>query len=524
MKLRLTETKVLDKKGETALEIIKVYNRNNPDSADKYIGLAKEWLKESPTTKLRARLLLYEANYLQNRGEFKESVDRNHQAIELYESINDIQGLASGYNTLGITYKKQGGDNKDVVAFSNKALMYEKRSLEYYEQANDFDGLLRVYSNIGIIYRDLLEYDLAEASYLKGIAQAESAGYTSYSLAILKANLSQIYLDHYHNYDRAIELLNEALVLYKKNGVLDSQEHAYRNLAYNYTKKKEHQKAIFYANKAVEIAEEVKDDFRKVNAYSSLYNAQKAAGLFEASLLNYEYVNNLKDSLLSIEKTTIIAEMDSRFESVKKEAKIEVLNKAHELDRWKIWGLLAALLALGLFIYGLVQKKKWDALLKEKEISVANENLRVSELELESKKKELTAKVVQLALKNEFLGSLSTEIDTLKNNVDSSVAKASSKITRMIKRDIDGDKQWDKFSEEFSSIHQGFIQSLSEKHGPFSKTEIRLISLLKMNLSSKEIASILGISSDGVKKGRYRLRKKIHIEESQLQNYLLNYN
>jgi DNA-binding CsgD family transcriptional regulator len=51
---------------------------------------------------------------------------------------------------------------------------------------------------------------------------------------------------------------------------------------------------------------------------------------------------------------------------------------------------------------------------------------------------------------------------------------------------------------------------------------MRLIALLKMNLSSKEIADILGISADGIKKARYRLRKKMNLEDSQLQSYLLN--
>jgi len=49
-----------------------------------------------------------------------------------------------------------------------------------------------------------------------------------------------------------------------------------------------------------------------------------------------------------------------------------------------------------------------------------------------------------------------------------------------------------------------------------SNNDLRLMSLLKMNLSSKEIANILNISVEGVKKARYRLRKKLNLntEES----------
>lgn len=49
-----------------------------------------------------------------------------------------------------------------------------------------------------------------------------------------------------------------------------------------------------------------------------------------------------------------------------------------------------------------------------------------------------------------------------------------------------------------------------------SNNDLRLMSLLKLNLSSKEIANILNISVEGVKKARYRLRKKLNLntEES----------
>jgi DNA-directed RNA polymerase specialized sigma24 family protein len=44
-----------------------------------------------------------------------------------------------------------------------------------------------------------------------------------------------------------------------------------------------------------------------------------------------------------------------------------------------------------------------------------------------------------------------------------------------------------------------------------------------MNLNSKEVASILGISDGGIRKARYRLRKKMQLEESELQRFLLGF-
>ena len=62
--------------------------------------------------------------------------------------------------------------------------------------------------------------------------------------------------------------------------------------------------------------------------------------------------------------------------------------------------------------------------------------------------------------------------------------------------------------------------SLSMVH--LHRDKMRLVSLLKKNLSSKQIASILRVSDEGIKKARYRLRKKMVLESGQdLQGLIL---
>lgn len=516
-------TQSIEKQAELVLEIIKINKTAYPDSNIKYLEIADQLTQKVSNKRLRARYLLSRANQLQNLGDFQGSINFNHQAIDLYQSLKDIKGLANAYNTLGLTYKKNSGDQNEVREFSYKALEYENLALKYYLQLDDPEGLFRVYSNIGIIQRDLKEFKKAEQSYLEGIQLSKKMKYQGYSLGILKANLSQIYLDHYKEHDKAISLLNEAIAIYQKNGIRTSMEHAYRNISYNLTAKGEYEKAIEYANMAIVIAKEVKDPHRQIMAYSSLYHAQKKAGKYEESLLNFEIAKNLEDSLLSFDKSSMIAEMNARFETVKKDAEIQVLHKNEQLSTWKIWTLIAGVLALLGLVISLFLKQKKDSLLFEKEQVLEKLKREKAEQELDGKKKELTAKVLQLAHKNEFLSNLELEVTKLKSGIDSNLNIASNRISRMIKRDIDSDKQWEQFSQEFGSIHKDFLSRLSEKFGTFTKTEVRLISLLKMNLNSKEIADIMGISSDGVKKARYRLRKKLQLEDAELQGYLLSF-
>lgn len=107
-------------------------------------------------------------------------------------------------------------------------------------------------------------------------------------------------------------------------------------------------------------------------------------------------------------------------------------------------------------------------------------------------------------------------------NVDDTVKKTSNKITTLIKRDTQDNELWEQFSSEFSSLNQGFFERIIDKHGSFSKSEIRLISLLKMTISSKDIADTLNITNEGIKKAHYRLRKNLN-SESDIQGYLLSF-
>jgi tetratricopeptide (TPR) repeat protein len=513
---------------ETGFLLIKHYNRTQPDSCAIYIDLIKDLVQKSTNKKHQAKYLLVQANHFQNTGRFQESVKSNEAAILVYEEIKDIQGLASAYNSLGLSYKKNSGDDTDVKAFSNKALEYEKKALQYYLECEDFDGLLRVYSNIGIIFRDLKQFKEALAEYEKGIALAKKMKYDGYSLGILKANLSQIYLDYYKDHNKAIALLNEALDNYRKNGIRTSMEHAYRNISYNYTALGDYKKGIENALIATQIANEVKDPHRQIMAYSALHHAQKKAGLYKESLDNLEHLNDIEHDLLSKEKTAIISEMAIRFETVKKDAKISALNADAEFDQLQkiaiSIGAILLLMVATVVIFGILQKRKRELYIAEQERIIETGKLKNSELKLEHKQKELTAKILQLARKNEFLNSLETEVESLKENVDDSVKKASNKISRLIKRDVKDDQQWEDFAAEFSSLNQGFLDKLIAKYGAFTKSEVRLVSLLKMNLSSKDIADTLNISDEGIKKARYRLRKKLQLESDDgLQSYILSF-
>ena len=101
--------------------------------------------------------------------------------------------------------------------------------------------------------------------------------------------------------------------------------------------------------------------------------------------------------------------------------------------------------------------------------------------------------------------------------------KLKSEIRKTIKINAINKQEWKTFETNLNQIHNEFIINLSKKHPSLTSKEIKLCVLLKMNLSSKEIAPMMNISFRGVELQRYRLRKKLGIsQEESLYKFMIN--
>jgi DNA-binding CsgD family transcriptional regulator len=94
----------------------------------------------------------------------------------------------------------------------------------------------------------------------------------------------------------------------------------------------------------------------------------------------------------------------------------------------------------------------------------------------------------------------------------------------MMEHDSRVDDDWEHFSRNFDRVHSDFLKRLAEKHDHLSPNDYRLCAYLRMNLSTKEIASLMNISVRGVEASRYRLRKRLNLEtDTNLTDYLMRF-
>ena len=142
------------------------------------------------------------------------------------------------------------------------------------------------------------------------------------------------------------------------------------------------------------------------------------------------------------------------------------------------------------------------------------------EKEIKQKQKELARTTLSVAKKNELILELKDML-AMNKNAFSNMQRYRS-ITKKLDTSINEDADWKHFEINFKELHGDFFENLLQQFSQLTPKDLKLCAYLKMNLSSKEIAPLMGITIRGVEIHRYRLRKKLDMDSSQnLSRFLI---
>ncbi|MBU2928285.1 tetratricopeptide repeat protein [Winogradskyella psychrotolerans] len=296
-------------------------------------------------------------------------------------------------------------------------------------------------------------------------------------------------------------------------------------------------KALYYGIKARNTQAGIEN---REEVYSYLSNLYGKKGQLEKALVYKDSVIIASDSLADIRNSKL-------FETEK--VKFQIQNYQHELSESKevlkqerrfFYSIIGiTLLSMG-FILWIVRsnsikhkqrktivelelaKEKSDYLLIQKQLH-EQETLALLEQErfkneLEVKNRKLTAKALYLSSKNDLIEEV---LQSLSQNTEIAENPELKKQIRELKNHLKTDTQWDSFFTHFEEINQGFLDRLRYKHDKLTPSDIRYITYLYMNLSNKEIASLLNITPQSCRKRKERLASKLNIpNNTTLHNYL----
>ncbi len=196
--------------------------------------------------------------------------------------------------------------------------------------------------------------------------------------------------------------------------------------------------------------------------------------------------------------------------------------------------LLLLILFIGVIIYQfiIISKLKDRNKLEEYEESIEryNEQQRLLEDEIKNKnkanillEKEITDKeneqkkiALSIIRKNEILFKLKSEIDNLKQKPDGVIKYADLNLLKqLVIENLSVENERKSFNKYIKKLNNSFYKNLELEYPGLSENEQKLCSLLRLKLTSKEIASILNITPKSVEVSRYRLRKKMNIKKNE---------
>lgn len=326
------------------------------------------------------------------QGNYEESLSSYLRILKIYESIDEQYSSATTLNSIGIIYKNL--EKYDLALEScNRALAMFKeidakidiadclhnignvyaekeeyqKALDYYQESVAIDrelenkwGIAYQLETIGTVYTHLNRLDEALSYNLRALKIREEIGQKKeIAMSLNKAGFT---LWKMGNYDEAIAYLSQGLATSRKIGSKPEIEQAYFNLAHAFAGKRQHEKAFEY----------------------------------------YQLYVDIKDSIVNEASTKQINELQTQYETEKKEQEIALLTKEQEIQNAEIKyqrtlknAFIGGIVLI--FVTALIWIKGYRDKMKAKQLVAAkNEEIRVSSLQQQLSQLEMKALRAQM--------------------------------------------------------------------------------------------------------------------------------
>ena len=548
-----------------------VYNYNfQYDSAVFYYKKAIPYFRRIKIEKLRNQRL---GQLYYNFGKASIEIGLNKEATSMliesakfYSKSDDPKELPSIYISIANIYDTQKQYDKSLK-YANIALQETKRikdSTEYCFVMNDLNSIyLSLHSqNNNLNYVKVAKLNFTKiAKILEKKPKFDPQGIIQPTVL---CNLGDCFMRE-QKYDSAVYFFKKSNLLANKINYNWIIRYNFLYLGIIHLKKNKIDIADNYFKKAYLFAKDGGDDFN-LKLYSSLVDLEVSKQNFSKALEFQKLYHKQYDKTLNVEKNKAINEIQTRYETSKKELRIKQLkrdneNKHKQLIVTIVLTGLSILLALSIFIVYKSQKKlfkqkelllqqenkkeileqkiqrtaKEKALLENKLIE--KDNVRINnEYELQKaiytlkeekmlqnisfKSRELTANVMQLEKKNKMFIELKSQIQ---NNKFDNSEKLVKSLNKLISESLNIEEDFEKFTKHFESVHPQFFEKVQEQSlQSLSSLDLKYCAYMKMKLSTKEIANLLSIESKSVRVAQYRIKKKLNLKQSDDLKEFLN--
>lgn len=515
------------KQAQSLIELSQRYLYNNPKQASYYAAQAVSLFPEDKPDDVRAQAMLLYCQAEQLLGNFDLSIKNLYDTQKYINPANKNQS-AQLYSLMGRVYSKLGD--------YNKAMELNDKATSIFKSVGDSAAVAGCYNERGIMHHFLNEFIVAEQFFQRALAINRAQR----NLKEIATNLNNLCL-YKGDSEKKLSFIREAITINKNLDAQWSLGENYNNMGKQYYYAKQYSKALEALDKAYEYANNI--GARELICDNYEYSSMVYAAT-EDYTQAYKYLDKMyhlskelqgNNKLRNIEQEISYKRyQDQKYDTEKKEQNYKI-----ELLKRNLW-LLGCVLVLGvvvsIFLYKWYKHRKDIQLvearykLQHAEHEVAELKLRQQELELQTiqvalhdSRQEATSFAVFLRSRNELLDKIRGMVKEGYKMDEQNIVPHLKKINSFISQYQSGDKTNHSLLLNIEDKNNEFLQRLAALHPKLTHGEKYLATLLRVNLSTKEISMLIGTTPKTVNMNRYRLRKSLNLSsEEDLTDYLQN--
>ena len=464
-------------------------------------------------------LTLNIGNIFFQQGEFDKAEERYKFSLNYFYEIDSllpkIRGLSTTMNNLALVHIELG-EYKIALDYINKALdLRTEYNLNSVDILHSYKSLSELYfiwnmQDKGNLY--LSKTDSANNFIQKQVAEkSENWDDITYKLSENYVGNCYEYKGEYlfrqKRFDQALIAYNTASSYY---GDFTFQKVSLLNKKAN----------VFYMLSDFENCLKVIEECILLSKEQNLQNEEEKAlelkikvlnklGLSSEIELTVEEILKNKDYRYSVQIDQLLSGLESKNEILIKKA--EIKDEKEKNSRIVFISIIVILILGFASAYFLSRKVYLD-----KQMIIVNQNEKIAKSELEHKKRELAAISTNIVQENEQVSNILKDLKYYSSLLKSEKDRNSfSPLIKSINRILSEKRKEDLYSDQFNAAYPGYLEYLTRTYTDLTTSDLKLCTFLRMNLNTKEIAEIMGLSVRSVESRRYRLRKKINLSKNE---------